>query len=204
MGQHQTVLGNLGAGQTKLAPADAALFPLRAPLDGGVEAATLNWYAVHTRSRHEKQVERQLIEKRMEAYLPLRQEVHRWKDRYKKVDVPLFNGYVFVQFPALPNMRLQVLKTPGVVRIVGFAQKDTPVPDEQIETLRRLTESKALLLKHRYLRVGQRVKVLSGMLAGVEGIVARVKKADRLVINVEPIRQAVAIELSGYEVVPIQ
>ena len=162
------------------------------------------WFAVHTRSRHEKLVARQFLEKQIEAFLPLRTEVHRWKDRYKKVEVPLFSGYVFAQFERGSARRQAVLRTVGVIRIVGFGQRDEPVPDEQIAALRRVLESDALLHKHRYLRVGQRVKVISGALAGVEGILKRIKGNARLVIAVEPIRQAVAVELSGYEVVPIK
>ncbi len=71
----------------------------------------------------------------MEAFLPLHTEVHRWKDRYKKVEVPLFSGYVFVQFERGSLRRQAVLKTTGVIRIVGFGQRDEPVPDEQIEAL---------------------------------------------------------------------
>jgi transcriptional antiterminator NusG len=162
------------------------------------------WYAVHTRSRHEKLVARQFLEKQIEAFLPLCTEVHRWKDRYKEVEVPLFSGYVFAQFASGSLRRQAVLKTTGVIRIVGFGQRDAPVPDEQIEALRRVLESDTLLHKHRYLRVGQRVKVISGALAGVEGILKRIKGNARLVIAVESIRQAVAVELSGYEVVPIK
>jgi transcription antitermination factor NusG len=161
------------------------------------------WYAVHTRSRHEKRVARQLTEKRIEHFLPLRLEVHRWRDRYKKVEVPLFGGYLFVQLAAEPLRRLSVLQTPGVVRIVGFGRRDEPVPDEQIEAIRRVVESGALYQRHRILRVGQRVKILTGALAGVEGILKRIRGENRLVINVEPIKQAVAVEVSGYEVVPI-
>jgi transcription antitermination factor NusG len=158
---------------------------------------------VYTRSRHEKQVTHQLTERQFPTFLPLRQEVHRWRDRYKKVAIPLFSGYVFVQLANLPLRRLSVLKTPGVVRIVGFGQQDTPVPDEQIEMLRRLLETNAVLYRHRYLRVGQRVRVVSGTLAGVEGILVKVKNSERLVIAVDPIRQAVSLELDGYQVVPI-
>ncbi len=162
------------------------------------------WYAVHTRSRHEKVVARQFSEKQIEAFLPLHTELHRWKDRYKEIEVPLFSGYVFVQFARGSERRQAVLKTTGVIRIVGFGQHDEPIPDDQIETLRRVLESDTLLHKHRYLRVGQRVKVISGALAGVEGILKRIKGNARLVIAVEPIRQAIAVELSGYEVVPIR
>ncbi|HWQ03304.1 MAG TPA: UpxY family transcription antiterminator [Candidatus Nitrosotenuis sp.] len=159
---------------------------------------------MHTRSRHEKRVAAQLDDKHIESFLPLRTEVHRWRDRFKKVEVPLFPGYLFVRLLANAALRLSVLQTPGVVRIVGFGRRDEPVPDEQIEAIRRVVESDVLLHKHRYLRVGQRVKILSGALAGVEGILKRVKGKDRLVINVEPIHQAVAVEISGYEVAPIR
>lgn len=162
------------------------------------------WYAVYTRSRHEKQVAQQLDGRRIETFLPLCTEVHRWKDRFKKVEVPIFSSYVFAQFPARSSERLSILKTPGVVRIVGFGQEDAPVPEEQIAALRRVLESEAALELHRYLRVGQRVKIISGSLAGIEGILTRVKNSERLVIAIDPIRRAVSVELAGYEVVPIR
>jgi transcription antitermination factor NusG len=166
-------------------------------------AAGPRWYAIHTRSRHEKQVQRLLREKTIESFLPLRREVHRWRDRYQQVELPLFSGYVFVRMVPEPEERLRVLRTVGVVRIVGFAQNDAAIPDEQIETLRRLMASDAPLHRHRYLRVGQRIKVISGTLSGVEGTLVRLRKSDRLVISIAQIRQSVAVELSGYDVVPI-
>ena len=162
-----------------------------------------NWFALHTRSRFEKKVAEQLSEKHIETFLPLRKEVHRWKDRNKVVELPLFGGYVFVQLSGHPDTRLRVLRTPGVVRIVGFGQQDAPVPAEQVERLRMILESNSTVQRHRYLRVGQRVKIISGTLCGVEGILARVKNTDRLVISIPTIRQALSIELSGYEVLPL-
>ena len=169
------------------------------------DRATLGtpWYAIYTRSRHEKRVAAQLEQKRIPVFLPLRSEVHRWQDRYKKVEMPLFRGYVFTQYEQDSPARISILQTTGVVRIVGFAGEDAAVAGEQIDTLRRLLETRQLVHRHRYLQVGERVKVISGALAGVEGILVRVKKQDRLVIAIESIRQAVAVEISGYEVVPI-
>ena len=164
---------------------------------------TLPWFALYTRSRFEKQVAEQLERKRMPVFLPLRREVHRWQDRYQKVEVPMFRGYLFAQFSPDSPERTAVLRTAGVVRIVGFGQKDAEVPVEQIASLRRVAEDGALLHSHRYLRIGQRVKIASGALAGVEGILVRIRKQDRLVIAVEAIRQAVAVELAGYEVIPV-
>ena len=169
----------------------------------GLVTASTPWYAVYTRSRHEKIVAEQLAQKHIPTFLPLRVEVHRWQDRYKKVEMPLFRGYVFARYEPESAARSSILRTTGVVRIVGFGQEDASVPGEQIDALQRLLETRQLVHRHRYLQVGERVKVISGALAGVEGILVRVKKKDRLVIAIEPIRQAVAIELSGYEVVPV-
>jgi len=165
--------------------------------------AACPWFALYTRSRFEKQVAEQLERKRMPVFLPLRLEVHRWQDRYQKVEVPMFRGYVFAQFPPNSPERTAVLRTAGVVRIVGFGQTDSEVPAEQLATLRRVADDGALLHPHRYLRIGQRVKIASGALAGVEGILVRIRKQDRLVIAVHAIRQAVAVELAGYEVIPL-
>jgi transcriptional antiterminator NusG len=169
----------------------------------GVADATSPWFALYTRSRFEKLVAEQLERKRLPVFLPLRLEVHRWQDRYQKVEVPMFRGYLFAQFFPNSPERTAVLRTTGVVRIVGFGQKDSEVPAEQIESLRRVAEEGALLHPHRYLRIGQRVKVASGALAGVEGILVRIRKKDRLVIAVDAIRQAVSVELAGYEVIPL-
>ena len=144
----------------------------------------------------------QLERKRLAVFLPLRLEVHRWQDRYQKVEVPMFRGYLFAQFAQNSPERMVILRTAGVVRIVGFGQGDAEIPAAQIESLRRLAEEGAQLHPHRCLCIGQRVKVATGALAGVEGILVRIRKQDRLVIAVDAIRQAVAVELSGYEVIP--
>src|SRR3989442_9364680 len=127
------------------------------------------WFAIYTRSRHEKFVARQLAAIQMETFLPLRAQLHRWRDRHKKVEVPLFRSYVFTRFPRQSPMRLAVLKTPGVVRIVGFGQKDAPVPDDQIDTLRRVMEKKQVLYPPPYLRAGPRVRGVRGAPSGAPG-----------------------------------
>lgn len=161
------------------------------------------WFALYTRSRFEKHVADQLERKRVPVFLPLREEVHRWQDRYQRVEVPMFRGYLFAQFAPDSLERVSVLRTTGVVRIVGFGSEYSVVPSEQIEMLRRLAAERTALQPHRYLRVGQRVKVATGSLAGMEGILVRIRKQDRLVIAVDAIRQAVAVELAGYEVIPL-
>jgi transcription antitermination factor NusG len=161
------------------------------------------WFALYTRSRFEKRVAEQLERKQLTVFLPMRMEVHRWQDRYQKVEVPMFRGYLFAQFSTELGERTAILRTPGVVRVVGFGQKDSELPAEQIASLRRLADQGVLLHPHRFLRIGQRVKVATGSLAGLEGILVRIKKQDRLVVAVNAIRQAVAVELAGYEVIPL-
>jgi transcription antitermination factor NusG len=182
--------------------AEAVALARPVPL-GAVPDSQVPWFALYTRGRHEKSVAEQLERKHIPVFLPLRPEVHRWQDRYQKVDVPMFRSYVFAQFGRLSSERTTILRTTGVVRIVGFGLEDAAVPAAQIESLRRLAEERATLHPHRYLRVGQRVKVVNGALAGIEGILVRIRKQDRLVIALDSIRQAVAIELAGYEVVAL-
>src|SRR5437016_14512391 len=92
------------------------------------------WYAAYTRAQHEKRVAQQLDERAIERCLPMYEAVHCWKDRRMRVQVPLFPGYVFVRIP-LQN-RLDVLRIPSVVRLVGFSGEPTPLPKEEIEGLR--------------------------------------------------------------------
>lgn len=184
--------------QSSLQAADRPQF---VPFLGAASATP--WFALYTRSRFEKHVANQLERKCVPVFLPVREEVHRWQDRYQKVEMPMFRGYLFAQFSPDSLERISVLRTTGVVRIVGFGSEYSEVPCEQIEMLRRLAAERTALHPHRYLRVGQRVKVATGSLAGMEGILVRIRKQDRLVIAVDAIRQAVAVELAGYEVIPL-
>jgi transcription antitermination factor NusG len=100
----------------------------------------VKWYAVTTRSRHEKVVAEQLWQKDIECFLPLREVLSRWKDRQKKVQFPLFPGYLFVRVP-IQERRLDVVKVPSVVRIIGFNGQAVPIPDEQIQSVQKLVFS---------------------------------------------------------------
>ena len=96
----------------------------------------MSWYAIYTRPRHEKKVNDQLLEKQFEVYLPLITRTRQWKDRKKKVDMPLFSSYVFVNFEY--KYRFDVLQTDGVVKIVNFNGTPAVIPDWQIESLRKM------------------------------------------------------------------
>jgi transcriptional antiterminator NusG len=158
------------------------------------------WYAVQTRSRHEKKAAAELQDKGIRAFLPLMTQVHRWSDRNKQVELPLFPGYVFVHTLCVPDARVAVLRTHGVASFVGNNGKGTPIPDKQIEDIQAILEHRVPVETHPFLRVNQRVRIRGGSLDGVEGVLVGVNSDLSLVVSVDLIQRAVAIRVSGYEV----
>jgi transcription antitermination factor NusG len=165
--------------------------------------APLNWYAIQTRSRHEKLVARQLEGQGVDSFLPLVAKTHRWSDRSKTVELPLFPGYAFVRTAASPEDRVRILKIHGVVNFVGAPGRATPIPEGQIEAVKSFVSCELPFTNHPYLRVGQRVRVRGGSLDGVEGILVAHNEKRNLVISVEPIQRSLSVPIEGYDVVPI-
>jgi transcription antitermination factor NusG len=160
------------------------------------------WYAAQTCANHEKRVQEQLRQRAVDAYLPVYASVRRWKDRRVTLDLPLFPGYVFVRL-ALRD-RLSVLQTPSVVRLVGFGGQPAALPDQEIEALRHGLTGKMRIGPHPYLKVGQRVRVKTGPLQGLEGILVRQKKSSRFVISLDLIMRSVAVEIDVAELEPVR
>jgi transcription antitermination factor NusG len=159
------------------------------------------WYAVHVRSRHEFQVHDRLTKKGLEAFLPTVERLRRWKDRKKLVEFPLFPGYLFVHTTREPNSLLNILKVKGVVRMLcTIPGQPDPVPDDQIEALRKLVENKQELDPYPYLNEGQRVRIRKGPLAGVEGILVEKLEKHLLVLSVDVLRQGVAVTITASDV----
>ena len=144
------------------------------------------WYAVYTRSRFEQVVKKQLDFKGINSFLPLYSKISQWKDRRKVVSWPLFPGYLFVQIAA--NDRLNVQKSVGVVNIVGNQQGPLEVSEQQITAIRTFIETGLKYDPHPYLKVGKKVRVTEGPLAGLEGILVRKKNRSLFVISVEMIQ----------------
>jgi len=157
----------------------------------------LYWYAIRTRSRHEKLVREQLEARGVEPFLPLVERLRQWKDRRKRVAFPLFPGYCFARFPL--SQRITVLATPGVVQVLGNQDGPLPVPDEEIGAVRRLVESTLPYDPHPYLKEGMEVEVIRGPLAGLRGILLRKGTRARLVISVTLIHQAASVELDALD-----
>ncbi len=160
------------------------------------------WYAVYTKSRHEKRIQQQLDSQSLESFLPLYEAVHRWKDRRVLVRLPVFPGYLFVRM-VLPEHRRPVITVPGVVNLVGRPGCPTPIEDHEIEALRLCSARGQSMMPHPYLTVGRLVRVRHGPLADMEGILVRRKGKSRLILSVKLIARAVAIEVDAGDVVAV-
>ncbi len=158
------------------------------------------WYAAYTAPRHEKYVTQQMDRRRIHCFLPLYRSVRRWKDRRMQLELPLFPGYVFVHM-ALRD-RLQVLQLPGVVQLVSFSGKPAALPDAEIEALRNGLAGNFCAEPHPYLTVGRRVRVRTGSVAGLEGILLRRKQKFRVVLSIQLIQRSVAIEVDEADIEP--
>ena len=159
-----------------------------------------SWYAVHTMARHEKRVAAQFEEKRVCTFLPLLGQIHRWSDRRVKVEVPMFGCYAFVRIGQTVEERLKVLRTPGVLGFVGSERQGTPIPEEQIESLRIAINGKIPCFPHAFISAGRRVRIRGGSLDGVEGILVRQGGDQSLILSVELLKRSVAIRVEGYDI----
>jgi transcription termination/antitermination protein NusG len=173
--------------------------PYEQPICAAVDGPSF-WFAVQTRARHEKKVNSALREKGIDSFLPLHREKRRWSDRTLWVEFPLFPQYVFVRVSTLGDSRVHVLQTAGVVQLVGEQRRGTPIPDDQIESLREIVAKSIPTTRHEFLHVGERVRICGGALNGVEGILVAINGERRLVISVNVIRKSVAISLIDCEV----
>ena len=167
-------------------------------LDRALEGSS--WYAVLTMARHEKRVAAQFEEKRVCTFLPLLGQIHRWSDRSVKVEVPMFSCYAFVRIVHTVEERLKVLRTPGVLGFVGSEKQGTPIPDEQIESLRTAINEKIPCFPHDFISIGRRVRIRGGSLDGVEGVLERHGGHQSLVLSVELLQRSVAIRVEGYDI----
>jgi len=158
------------------------------------------WFAIWTRSRHEQVVREQIERKQIDAFLPTIPKWSRWKDRKKKIDWPLFPGYCFARFK--PEESLAVLKCTGVVNIVSFEGRPAPIPEHEIDGIRRVVESDLQYDPCPLIQEGMMVEVTHGALKGVVGRLIRKGAHARLVLSVELIGQGVSVEVDAADVKP--
>ncbi len=162
------------------------------------------WYAVHTRSRHEDMVFKGLTLKSVNTFLPKMEVWSKRKDRRKRIQIPMFSGYLFVELFSLDNeTKLSVLTTPGVVRILGKPRGHEPIPvsDSKIDAIRRLIESKVEIQQCQYPKAGEPARIIDGPFRDIEGIVLRTDlKKDLFVVSIDLLQRSVAIELKGFQI----
>jgi transcription antitermination factor NusG len=161
----------------------------------------LCWYAVYTWANHEKRVRDQLEQRSIESFLPLYGTSRRWKDRWMRLEMPLFPGYVFVRM-ALAD-RLRVLQVPSVVRLVGFNGHPSPLPDKEIEGLKKGLAGGVRAEPHPFLTVGRRVRIKSGPLVGRQGILLRRKGILRVVLSIDLIMRSIAVDINVADIEPV-
>jgi transcription termination/antitermination protein NusG len=164
------------------------------------ETDKMQWYAAYTCARHEKRVAQQLEERRIESFLPTYRSVRKWKDRRKVLELPLFPSYLFVHLD--PRNRLDLLRLPGVLGIVCFQGKPAALERTEIENLRQGLVHRTAVHPHPYLKAGRRVRVRSGAMAGVEGIIVRERDCARIVLSISLLQRSVCLDIDTADVEP--
>lgn len=159
------------------------------------------WYAAHTRSRHEKSVSTQLHDRHVETFLPSYETVRRWKNGDHRIRLPLFPGYTFIRI-ALKD-RLQVLKTPGLVRLVGFNGTPVPLADQELDALQTALAQGVRAEPHPYLSLGRRVRITAGPLTGREGLLIQKKNSTRVVLSIGLIQRSILVQIDAQLLEPI-
>jgi len=161
-----------------------------------------HWYALLTRARHEKVVAQRLGEVGVTSFLPVVSELRKWSDRKKLVEFPLFSCYVFAKLTPTNEGRLRALRIDGVYSLVGIRGEGTPIPEDQIEAVRRITEERLAWQSHPFLKIGQRVRIRSGALDGLEGVLIARSGESTLVVSIDAIQRSLAVRIDGYAVEP--
>jgi transcription antitermination factor NusG len=158
---------------------------------------SLRWYALSTKSRHEKKVQERLTAKGFETYVPLRTVIKKWSDRKKRVEEPLFTGYVFVYM--LFSRRINALETFGVVRMVMFNGRPGYLHQQEIDTIRHILsaqrESGYTVEAFDGKMVGDFVEVVEGPLTGLRGQFIKVKNESKLTISIDGIGKSLIVDV---------
>jgi len=162
------------------------------------------WYCVHTRSRHEDVVYQRLSGKNIHVFLPKMEVWSTRRDRRKKIQKALFSGYLFVHENLSPRTHLEILKTPGLVQILGNENGPQPVPDIQIESIQKIMSGKNAVSPFPYLKEGQRIRIVDGPLKDCEGyLLKKQAEKEKLIISVDLLKRSLSIEIEGASIEPV-
>jgi transcription antitermination factor NusG len=156
------------------------------------------WFAIQVRPQREFYVARVLENKGLEQFLPSYKVKRQWSDRQKELELPLFPGYIFCRFDS--KICAPILTTPGVIRIVGI---NSPIPEGEIEAIQAVASNRVPALPCSYLKIGTKVQLIAGSLAGVQGILVSYRNRHRLVLSVALLQSSIWVEVDHDNVVPI-
>jgi transcription antitermination factor NusG len=165
---------------------------------GQPAAGPLQWFALVVKPRFDKAVARALEVKGYETLLPVYRKYHKYANRSKHFELPLFPGYVCCRFDV--EARLPILTTPGVIRVLGVQNTPLPLSDTEIHSLQAAIHAQLPVQPYPYVSAGQKVRINSGVLAGVEGIVLGPKPKLRLVLSITLLRRSVLLEVDRDQV----
>jgi transcription antitermination factor NusG len=163
-----------------------------------LNSAFPQWFAILVKPRFEKAVASTLASKGYETLVPLYKKVHNYRHRSRNFELPLFPGYVCCHFDV--RTRLPILMTPGVVGVVGTRTTPIPLSDSEVESLQRAIKAQVPVLPFPFVDEGRKVRINSGVLAGVEGIVLRSKPSLRLVLSISLLQRSVVLEIGREQV----
>jgi transcription antitermination factor NusG len=175
--------------------------PEEAHVTASSPSVPLPWYALKVRNGGEALVNTVLRNKSYETFLPAHTEARAYSDRVKKVAVPLFPGYLFCRLDA--TRRVPVLTTNGVAYIVSVENRPAPIPEEEVSAILQVVRSGRDAKPWPYLKSGDRVRVVFGSMAGVEGILVSEKGADRLLVSVEILQRSVSVDIDRSWIRPL-
>ncbi|MDP6178265.1 MAG: UpxY family transcription antiterminator [Desulfatiglandales bacterium] len=157
------------------------------------------WYAIHTRSHFEQKAYDGFCGKFIETFLPKIEVMSRRKDRRKKILVPLLPGYVFVRFCLDPEKYWDIIKTAGVVRMVGFKGQPVPAKEEEISILMILDGTDRTVHNRSLMKKGDMVMIMEGPLKGLTGFYLQHKgQTDKVVVSVELLNRSLAVEIEDW------
>ncbi|SPF32043.1 NusG antitermination factor [Syntrophobacter sp. SbD1] len=166
-------------------------------------SSDMEWYAIYVQVNHEKEVVKRLEGKEVECFLPVMESWSKRRDRRKKIQLPMFPGYIFVHILLNSHANLTIVKTPGALNLLHNSQGPLTIPSFQIENLQTVVNSVQPLQIHPYLKEGDWVHVVRGPLAGCIGILNRADpKRGRLIVSVDIIKKSVSVELDLEDVEP--
>jgi transcription antitermination factor NusG len=165
------------------------------------DSVSVRWFALRVKSNFEKTVAAVVHHKGFEEFLPLYRSSHRWSDRLKSVDSPLFPGYIFCRID--PNLRLPILTIPGALHFIGIGKAPVPIDDSEIRAIQNAVRSGLPAEPCEYLNVGQLVRLDDGPLAGLEGILTETRERCRVVVSIGLLQRSVAVEVERSWVTPL-